>query len=152
PSFGGRQRLLRFGCRLLLWLCGGFCGFRRRLRLGLRRGVCHPGIGLARTLAARRRLGTRLLGTRLDQADRLIERDLVRVLVVRDGGVVAVVGPVRPVASLLDQDRPATLRVVAERAARIGAEAAPLAGIGALLGDQRDRAVEADGEHVLARI
>src|SRR6202011_3913326 len=56
------------------------------------------------------------------------------------------------VAALLDQNRPAALRMVAERAARVGAETAALAGIGPLLGDQRDRAVEADREHVLARI
>src|SRR5262249_7491921 len=115
-------------------------------------GVGDPRVGLARTLAARRRFRAGLLGTRLDQAHGLLERDLVRVLVIRDGGVDAVVGHVGPVAPLLDQDRRATLRMVTERAARIGAEAAALAGIGAFLGNQRDRAVEPDGEHVLARV
>jgi hypothetical protein len=48
------------------------------------------------------------------------------------------------IASVLDDDRPALVGMVAERAAGIGAESSALAGIGLLLRDQRDRAVEAD--------
>ena len=54
------------------------------------------------------------------------------------------------VAAVLHDDRPAFVGMVAERASGIGAEAAALARIQLLLGDQRDRAVETDIEDVVA--
>ena len=65
-------------------------------------------------------------------------------------GVDAVVADVGPVAAVLDHDRAAFVRVLSQRLAGIGAEAASLLRIGLLLGDQGDGAVEADGEHVVA--
>src|ERR1041385_7408870 len=140
-SFGRRDRLARL-CGLLLRLGG--------LRRTLGR-LCHPRI-LTRALATRSGLRAGLLGARLDQADRLVERDLVRHDVVRNGGVDAVVGHIRPVAALLYQDRSAALWMLANRAARIAAEAPSLAWVGALLGDQRHGAVEADRENLIDRV
>ena len=60
------------------------------------RGPLRRGAGLAPVFSARASIS----------ADRLVERDLVRHDVVRDRRVDAVVGHVRAVAALLDQDRP----------------------------------------------
>ena len=65
-------------------------------------------------------------------------------------GVDAVMADIGAVAALLDHHRATLVGMVAERAAGIGAEAAAFAGIELLLGDQRDRAIEPDVEHVVA--
>src|SRR5262249_45226664 len=115
------------------------------LGLGRLRDACI----LARALATRGGLCAGLFGARLDQADRLIKRDLVGHDVVRNGGVDAVVRYIRPVAALFHQDRPAALWVVANRTAWIAAEAPSFAGVGTLLGNQRHRAVDPHREHLI---
>ncbi len=57
---------------------------------------------------------------------------------------------VRPVASGLGDHLPAAIRMLAEFAPRGRAEAAALRGFQFLLGDQRDRAIEADIEDLVA--
>src|SRR5262245_66396828 len=55
-----------------------------------------------------------------------------------------------PVAAVLDDNRPAFVRVFTENLAGVGAKAAALFRIGFLLGDQRDRAIEADSHDIVA--
>src|ERR1700760_4092350 len=56
------------------------------------------------------------------------------------------------IAALLDHHWAAFVRMIAERPAGIGAEAAAFAGIGLLLCDQCHRAVESDGEDIFAGV
>ena len=112
-----------------------------RRRLGSR--------GLLRRRAAGRALPPRAraaaaLGAGVDQRRRLVERDGLRRLVVRQVGVDAVVADVGAVAAVLGDDHAALLRMLAELLAGVGAEAAALAGIELLLLDQRHRAIEPD--------
>src|SRR5262245_40304547 len=136
---------------------GGFRLARPRL-LARARGRFRRagGLRLPRRLArgaARRRgalLAAAARASRLDQPDRLLERDRIHRHVGRERGVDAVVVHVRPVASVLHHDRAALVGMIAERPPGIGAEAAPARPLGALLLDQRHRAVEPDAEHVVA--
>src|SRR5262245_29240976 len=135
------RRLARAAARLDRGLLRG-----RRRGLGAAVAACLAGSSFGRRFllaAAARR-------ARVDQADRLFERDGVGRHVGRQRGVDAVVAHIRAIAAALDHDRSALVGVVAERAAGIGAEAALARALGLLLLDQRDRAVEPDGEHVVA--
>src|SRR6185503_1990790 len=98
------------------------------------------------------RLRAQLFGACIEQHDRLGQRDGVGRLVAGDGGVDAVVADIRAVAAVLDHHRAALVGMFAERLPRVGAETAALAGIGFLLGDQGDRAIEAYGQDVFAGI
>ena len=71
------------------------------------------------------------------------------VLSLGNGGVDAAGGDIGAVAAALDRDA-AERRMIAQRLAGIGAEAAAARALGDLLRDQRHRAVEADVEHLVA--
>ena len=142
-----------FGLRGALgrrWRRRASSAWPRRCGLGAAWRALAAGCLAGRALAARGRAAA-ALGAGVDQRGRLVERDRLRRLVVRQVGVDAVVADVGAVAAVLGDDRAALLRMLAELPAGIGAEAAALAGIGLLLLDQRDRAVEPDGEDVVAR-
>src|SRR6202012_2227840 len=93
--------------------------------LGFRR-LC--GLCLLRLLAAA--LGRALV----DQRDRIRQRDRILVLVAGNGRVDAARGDVSAIAAVLDRDR-AERGVIAERLARIGAEAAAARALGDFLRD-----------------
>src|SRR3981189_1359109 len=127
-------------CRLLFLrrrLRFRFFGSRRRRRLGAARG-----------LAARARRPAGLGGAGVQELDRLRQRDLIGRDVARQRRVDAGMAHIGAIAAVLGHDR-ATLRVVADRASGGGAEAPPARAFGDLLGDQRDGAVEADGEDLV---
>src|SRR5262249_10325755 len=112
-SFGG---LLFLRDRL------GGLGFLRGCRGGGGRlGAARSGAAGARRVA---RLRAALAGTGVEQLDRLLERHLVGLDVGGKGGVDAGMAHIGTVAALLHHDRSALLGMVAELAARVGAEAA----------------------------
>src|SRR5262249_60921718 len=80
-----------------------------------------------------------------------VERDRCGGQVGRQRGVDAVVAGIGPVTSVLHHDGTAFVGMIAERAAGIGAAAALVRALGALVFDQRHGAVEPDGEHVVTR-
>src|SRR5476651_795054 len=100
--------------------------------------------------SARRKRPAR--GAGVDQPHGLVERNGLRRLLVRQVGVDAVVADVRPIAAVLGDDHAALLGMVAKLLARVGAEAAALAGVELLLLDQRDGAIEADRQDVFAGV
>ncbi len=123
--------------------------------LGLHGRLCVGCLGALGGFLGRRRLLLRRLLAALgralsDQLDRLLDRERGRVLAVGDGGVDLVVLHVRPVTAREHLDL-AALGVLAEvlQDRRLGALEAAFAPAGSLFGEQRDGAVEADGEHVL---
>src|SRR5271170_2843707 len=153
----GRFRLCRRGglsCGGTV-MPGGTIGLGLALRAGLFRfrrlgGRLLRCSGL-RGLAAARRLAAGPLRARGDERQSLVQRDRLRRLVAGQGGVDTVMGDVGPVAAVLHQHGAALVRMVAERAAGVAAEAAARA-LGDFLRDQRHRAVEADVEHIVARL
>src|SRR5262249_54870354 len=118
----------RFGLRCLF--------FRRLFR-------CLGFGGLAAALA------TTLGGALVDQRDRLGKRERILVLVARHRRVHAAGRDIGTVAAILERDR-AKAPVIAKRLAGIGAEAAAARALGDLLGDERDRAVQADVKDFVA--
>ena len=129
-------------------LRGRAAGFLPAALIWSRRAGRRP-LGLARPRMRRRRVALR---PGVDQRDGLLERDGLGRLVGRQRRIDAVVADIGTVAALLGHDRAALGRVIAERAARIGAEAALARTLGDLFGDQRHRAIEADGEDLLRGI
>src|SRR5262249_18301012 len=101
-----------------------------------------PGLLASRLAAA---LGRALV----NQGDRFGKRDLILVLVARDGRVDAAGGDIGAIAPILDRDR-AKARGIGERPAGIWAEAATARALCDLLRNQRHRAVEADSEDLIA--
>src|SRR4029450_8955016 len=65
-------------------------------------------------------------------------------------GVNAVVTDVRSVSAVLDHNPPALVGVFAQNPAGVGTKTAALLRIGLFFGDQRDSAVEADGQNIIA--
>src|SRR5258708_7522082 len=84
----------------------------------------------------------------VQELDRLRQRDLIGRDVARQRRVDAGMAHIGAIAAVLGHDR-ATLRVVADRASGVGAEAPLARTLGDLLGDQRDGAVEADTEDLV---
>src|SRR5258708_5851881 len=84
----------------------------------------------------------------VQELDRLRQRDLIGRDVARQRRVDAGMAHIGAIAAVLGHDR-ATLRVVADRASGVGAEAPLARTFGDLLGDQRDGAVETDGEDLI---
>src|SRR6202011_1128397 len=107
--------------------------------------------GLARGRTFRRPAAERL-GARVEQPHGFVERDRLRRLVARQGRVDTVVADVGAVAAVLRRHRAALYRMLAERPAGVGTEAAPALALELLVRNQRHRAVEPDGEHVVARL
>src|SRR5262245_22487422 len=87
---------------------------------------------------------------RIQKSHGLLERDALRRDVRRQRGIDSVVAHIGPVAAAFDDDGPAFVRVLAERTARIGAEAALARSLRAFFFDQRHGAVEPDREYVVA--
>src|ERR1700722_20286331 len=141
------------GCRwsvrglLARGFLGGLGGGRRDRRRLFFAGF-RLGRGAGRAAAARRRLAARR--PRIDERDRLVQRDGLGRLVGRQRGIDAVVADIGAVAAGLGHDRAALVRVLAARAAGIGAETAFARTLGDLVGDQRHRPVLSDREHVVA--
>ena len=115
-SFGRRHALARglaffFGAAVFFGFASAFAtaGFATRAASALR-GALRRGAGLAPVFSARASISATASSSVISSG----------LLVVRDRRVDAAVGDVRAVAALLDQDRAAALRVIAERAARIG--------------------------------
>src|SRR5947207_636049 len=131
--------------------------FRRRLLGGfrcigigsLRRGLLRRGLLRCSLLGAALRLAAALGGALVDQRNGFGERNGIRRLVARDRGVDAAGRDVRAVPAVLDSDA-TEARMLAERLAGIGAEAAAARALGDLFSNQRHRAVEADVEHLIA--
>src|SRR5215510_2578502 len=129
---------------------GGFFGlarspasFRRCCRLAVALG------GLSRHRFARGAplRSSAAAGLGIDQRHRFVESHGLRRRAGRQGGIDAAVADIGPVASVAGNDLAASFRMLAERAAgRRGAAPALLR----LFGDQRDGAVEAEAEHVIA--
>src|SRR5258708_2979462 len=84
----------------------------------------------------------------VNQPDRFRKRDGVRRLVAGDRGVDASRGDIGAVASVLDRDA-AKGRMIAQRLARIGAEAAAARALCNFFGNQRDGPVQSDTEHLV---
>src|SRR5262249_31233814 len=139
--FGGRDLGGFFRCLLprLGGLLGSICRFG-----GLLLAALWSLRGLARLLAARRapRLWTELVGAGVKEHDRLRQRDRFRRPVAGDGRVDAVMIHIGPIAAILDDNRPAFVRVFTQNLAGIGTEATALLGIGLLLCNQGDCAIE----------
>ena len=121
-SLGARRRLLACGAAVLAeraWL----------VDLGLRR-LALPAAGFARFggplagAAPARSSVAHLLRPARRASIALLERDRLRRQVARQCGVDAIMADIGPVAAALDHDRSALARMLAERAAGIGAEAA----------------------------
>src|SRR6185436_12098423 len=134
--------------------CGGLlrCRLLGRLwRVGIGRlvgSLLWRGLLCCSLLGAALRLAAALGGALADQRDGLGERDRLGRLVARDRGVNAAGRDVGAIAAVLDGDA-AKARMLAERLAGIGAEAAAARAFGDLLRNQRHRAVEADIEHLI---
>src|SRR5215471_3274656 len=140
PFFGG---LLRgFGCFPLgCFLFGSFCfrfGFELFLGFGGFRLLCRL---LFLAAAFGRPLG--------DQRRCLFERDRLRIVAGGNGGVGRAVGHIGTVATLHDLYGFAADGVRTKLPERFGT--APFEALGLALGNQRDRVVETDSEHVFRR-
>src|SRR3974390_2791002 len=122
------------------------------LRLDRARGRRFTGNPLAAGDAAALWSVAHLSRARFEHPDRLFQRHSVGGPVGRPRGVDARVADVWTIAAVLDRDRSAFVGMLAELLAWIGAEATAAAGISFFLCDQANRAIETDGQHVLAGI
>src|SRR6185436_1038683 len=135
--------------------CGGLlrCRLLGRLwRVGIGRlvgSLLWRGLLCCSLLGAALRLAAALGGTLVDQRNGLGERDRLGRLVARDRGVDAAGRDVSAVAAILHCDA-AKARMLAERLARVGAEAAAARALGDLFRNQRHCTIEADVEHLIA--
>src|SRR5882672_7549415 len=135
--------------RLLGRLANGLVNGFGRLRIRFGRLFCFGRLGGLGLLGAPLRLAAALGDAFVDQRDGFFERDGLLRLVAGDGGVDAARRDIGAVAAALDRDA-AKGRMLAQRLAGIGAEAAAARAFQNLLGNQRDRPVEPDIEHFVA--
>src|SRR6185437_270554 len=96
------------------------------------------------------RLRAQLFGSGVKQDDGFGQRDCFRSFVAGNGRVDAVVADIGAVATILDHYRAAFVGVFAQDFPGIGAEATAFLRIGFLFGNQRDRAIEADAQDLVA--
>src|SRR5258708_38074186 len=122
---------------------------RLRIRFRLGRLVCFGRLGGLGLLGAPLRLAAALCDAFVDQRDGFCERDGFLGLVAGDRGVDAAGRDIGAVAAALDRDT-AKSRMLAQRLAGIGAEAAAARAFQNLFGNQRDRPVEPDIEYLVA--